>query len=221
MEEIRVSTATTARERLEIWFGLTLALCAAMLAINDLGAGRYGDDELQLSNEKTSAYLWYQAKGIKETLTLGQRDLLQSLLAAGAVTGDRSAAIEAEVASLSQDVDRYKKEKREILLGSRAVDPRDHSQEVDGKLGRVVGAKQIEEQLAGLGAAGDCFDLANLFFQISLVFGAIGLMMQRPPLKRLLLGGVIGLGAVGLGFSTAGFKQAHTADAAAAAAAPG
>ena len=63
------------KRKYEIIFGFVISLFAAVLALNELAAGKYGDDELQLNSEKTSAYLWYQSKGIKSTLVEGQRDL--------------------------------------------------------------------------------------------------------------------------------------------------
>jgi hypothetical protein len=52
----------------EIKCGVVIALFAALMSISDLFAGKYGDDEILLTNEKASAYLWYQSKSIKETL---------------------------------------------------------------------------------------------------------------------------------------------------------
>ncbi|MBL8431496.1 MAG: DUF4337 family protein, partial [Dechloromonas sp.] len=48
----------------EMICGLTLAILAAVLAITDLGAGKYGDDEIIAHNQKANAFEWYQAKGI-------------------------------------------------------------------------------------------------------------------------------------------------------------
>ena len=39
--------------RLELVLGLLLAIFAAVLAINDLGAGKYGDDEMVAHNKQT------------------------------------------------------------------------------------------------------------------------------------------------------------------------
>jgi hypothetical protein len=197
-----------AESTLENWFGLSVALFAAILAISDLFAGRYGDDELKYTNEKTSAYLWYQSKGIKETLVEGQRDLLQSLVAAGAIHKDHTAAIEGRIGNLSQKVERYKKEKQEILAGSRNVAAEDHVQEVDGKLGKVLGALEMEKIISILGAAGDRFDVATLFLQISLVLGAIGLLMRSLLIRRILLMVMVTLGLAGAVQSTKGLLQA-------------
>jgi hypothetical protein len=75
------------RKRYEIVFGLVVAVFAAVLGINELASGKYGDDELKLESEKSGAYLWYQSKGIKQSLAEGQRDLLKIVLGiAGSVS---------------------------------------------------------------------------------------------------------------------------------------
>src|SRR5688572_25019988 len=95
--------------------GLTLAVLAAILAVNELGAGKYGDDEILGSNERSQAYAWYQSKSIKESLVEGQLQLLESLVQAGSVTAGARQGIDSQIGKLKEDVKRYKKEKKEIL----------------------------------------------------------------------------------------------------------
>jgi hypothetical protein len=185
--------------RFEMRFGVTLAIFAAVLAINDLLAGRFGDDELQLSNEKTSSYLWYQSKGIKESLAEGQKDLVEAMLQGGVVKADAAATLKQMGEDLQSLIGRYKKEKKEILLGSKNLKPEEWSQEVDGKLGNLVGAKEIEDKLDTLGRAGDRFDMATLFLQLALVIGAIGLTMKAPKIREFLYSGMVVLGILGTG----------------------
>lgn len=193
--------------RYEFLFGLTLALFAALLAINDLGAGKYGDDELQLSNEKTSAYLWYQAKGIKESLTEGQKDLLEVLLDSESIRAEQRDSLTRLVQDLGTQVGRYKKEKKEILMGSAYVGEENWVQDVAGQLGKVVGAKEIEDRLAVLGAAGERFDLANLFLQLSLVLGAIGILMRQQRAKVAFFALMTTSGVTGVVWSALGFVR--------------
>lgn len=188
-------------KRYETILGLLLALFAALLALNDLGSGKYGDDELRLASEKAGAYLWYQSKGIKEALTEGQRDLLKSMIDTESLKPEQAAGTRDQLKKLEAKIARYDKEKKEILLGSAKVGKDGWMQEVDGQLGKVVGVKEIETQLEVLGAAGDRFDLATLFLQICLVVGAIGLLLKQLHMKRLFLGVMLGLGSIGLVFS--------------------
>lgn len=197
-----------ADSRWEMYFGLTLAVFAAALAINDLGAGKYGDDELKETNEKASAYMWYQAKGIKESLAEGQRDLIQTLLKGGAVSEEKSAELQKVVTQLDSQIARYKQDKKEILLGSAVVGQENWTQEVDGKLGQVIGAKERETTIAKLSDAGDMFDLGILCLQLCMVLGAIGLLLKIPNFRKLTFSTVVVLGVLGILFSLRAYSIA-------------
>lgn len=123
---------TTNANRLERKIGLTLALFAAVLAVVDLGAGKYGDDEIIGTNEKASLYQWYQSKSIKQSIIEQEAQLLSGLLQAGAVTADGSRAVQQQLRAARASIARYDGEKREILLGSAAVGPKGQILEVDG-----------------------------------------------------------------------------------------
>jgi len=194
--------------RFELLCGASIAILAAVLAISDLGAGKYGDDELLAHTEKSNAYLWYQSKGIKETLVEGQRDTLNALLAAGSINDAQLPAVQGLLAKLEKRVDTYGKEKREILMGSAGVGRENWTQEVDGHLGRVIGAKEWETKAAALGEAGDLFDLSALFLQLCLVLGAISLVIQSAKPRFAFFVLMLALGVVGTGFSVAAFRIA-------------
>ena len=187
----------TQQGRWETRFGITLAIFAAALAINDLGAGKFGEDELKETNEKSSSYMWYQSKGIKDSLAEGQSDLIRTLLQANAIAADKVDELEKVASKLDAQVRRYDREKHEILLGSAAVGPDNWVQEIDGKLGQVIGSKQREQAIEKLSAAGDVFDLATLCLQLSLVLGAIGLLLRIPQGRKLTFTTVIVLGVIG------------------------
>ncbi len=195
-------------KRFEALCGILIALFAAVLAVTDLGAGKFGDDELIAHNEKNNAYLWYQSKGIKETLVEGQRDTLQSLVDAGSIEPEQLPAVQGLIAKLDGKVLRYGKEKKEILLGSTAVGQEGWAQEVDGEMGQVVGAKEWEGKAGVLDGVGNTFDSAVLFLQICLVLGAISLVVQGGTTRRTFFLGMIGLGVVGAVFSALAFYQA-------------
>jgi hypothetical protein len=182
----------------EAIFGCSLAVLAAALAVADLGGGKYGGDVLELSNEKTAAYMWFQSKGIKENLAEGQAELLSVLVKAGAISKETLPAINTLQEQIKIDVERYKKEKKEILLGSKTVGEANWAQDIGGEMGKVVGAKELESEITNLGAAGDKFDLANLFLQLSLVLGAIGILTKKAALKRTFYFAMVTLGTVGI-----------------------
>lgn len=190
--------------------GLTIAIFAAVLALTDLGGGKFGDDEIIATNEKASALSWYQSKSIKETQIEGQRDLLRALLDGNAVVGAARPAVEARVRALETEAGRYGREKKEILLGSSAVGESGWAQSVEGKLGQIIGAKQWEKRIEALSRAGDQFDYATLFLQISLVIGAVSLVLKKPTSRQLFFRTMIGLGLLGGAFSAYAFLIAIT-----------
>jgi hypothetical protein len=195
-------------KRFETWCGVVIALFAAVLAITDLGAGKYGDDELIAHNEKGGAYLWYQSKGIKETLVEGQRDTLKALVEAGSIRPEQLPAIRTTIQSLDSDAARYGKEKKEILLGSKAVGQENWAQDVGGEMGKVTGAQEWQAKADALNDVGDVFDYATLFLQLCLVLGAMSLILQDAKLGRAFFIAMMVLGSVGTGFAVMAFLQA-------------
>jgi hypothetical protein len=185
------------KAKMEIAFPLAIAVFAAILSINDLFAGRFGSDELQLSNSRNNAYQWYQAKGIKETMLEGQLELLQSLLLSGTIDSQKVEAVKKLVKDSESRIERYQREKKEILVGSRALPKEQWAQELDGDLGKVVGAKELDHFLVDLGKAGDLFDIASMLLQICLVIGAIGIIIGRDDMKWNFLRLTLGAGLTG------------------------
>ena len=181
--------------------GLTLAIFAALLAVTDLGSGRFGQDELIAHNEKTAAYEWFQSKSIKQSLAEGERDSMNSLIAAGVISKDKIAAVKANLLKLEDKIKRYDKEKSEILNGSAKVGKDNWVLEVKGKTGQIIGANEWQAAAEKLGDAGDIFDYATLCLQISLVLGAISLMMADMKLKTRMFYLMIVMGSAGTVFS--------------------
>jgi hypothetical protein len=202
------TAAEASGSRFELMCGLLLAIYAALLAITDLFAGKYGDDEILAANEKSSAFMWYQSKSIKETLAEGQQAFLQSMLRSHSIAPDARGGIEVFIGELTTEIDRYKKEKREILEGSATVGRADWAQAVDGELGKVVGAKEWEEKSRLLSAAGDVFDMAVLFLQLCLVLGAISLIIKTPRSQRAFFLVMNGLGVFGAGIAAYALSMA-------------
>lgn len=192
----------------EMVCGLTLAVLAAVLAINDLGAGKYGDDEIIAHNQKANAFDWFQAKGIKQSLVEGQRDMLRILLESRVIPPDSEARMGTLMATLDKDIARYKKERKEILLGSTAVGQENWVLEEEGNLGQVKGAREWEAEAKALGAVGDTFDIATFFLQICLVMGAVSLILKGERMRNVFYGLMVVLGGVGTVFSVMAYTQA-------------
>lgn len=191
----------------EVLCGLTLAVLAAVLAITDIGGGRFGDDEIIAHNQKTNAFNWYQAKAVKESLIEGQRDMLKVMMDSGAIPAKTQDQMTKLIFTLNKEIDRYKREKAEILRGSASVGESAWAVEQDGKLGKVKGALEWEQEAEKLGAAGDTFDLAVLFLQICLVMGAISLILKGERLRNFFYVSMLGLGGLGSYFSALAFLQ--------------
>ncbi len=192
--------------RFELMSGLTLAIFAAALALNDLAAGKYGEDELKGTNEKSSALSWYQSKSIKRSLLEGQKDMVNTLVDGGAVKPEAAEAMKKMNEKLDKDIVRYKKEMKEIMLGSKTVGEKEWAQDMDGKMGQVKGAKEWEAEVVKLSNAGDRFDLGTLFLQLSLVLGAVSLVISEAKLKSTFYFCMVAMGAIGVICSVTAFR---------------
>lgn len=186
----------------DLIFGVTLAVVAATLALNDLGGGKYGGDEILAANDKATAYAWYNAKGVKQTLIEGQADLMDSLVEAKAFTPVAEEGVKKQVAKMRKKVAKYDREKTEILQGSAKVGEANWAQEVPddtGKMvkGKVIGAEEYAAKANALGPIGDLFDNGTLFLQMSLVLGAIGIVIAANRLKIVCYCAMISLWGFG------------------------
>lgn len=195
--------------KLETYCGLLLAVFAAALAITDLGAGKYGDDEMVAINKAASTYSWYQSKSIKQTLKESNVELLESLLNEGVIAEEKRVGIEKFVEKAKVKIDRYDKEKNEILKGSATVGKENWVQDVNKEMGKVIGAEEWEAEAALLGNAGDFFDRATLFLQLCLVLGAISLISPTDASKRNFFLAMIIFGVVGSLISGYAFHLAN------------
>jgi hypothetical protein len=201
--ETNEEVAAPEAKNLELLIGVVIAIFAAVLAINDLGAGRYGDDEMIAHNNQTKMYNWYQAKSIKETLYEGQLDLLSTLEKTNSIKEEHKNVVDSFKLEKAKQIKRYDLEKEEILNGSAniAKDKWTLKDEKTGEKGTTIGAKQWEEEADKLGGAGDMYDLASLFLQICIVFGAISLVIQKTSTRRVFFYLMIILGIAGTYFT--------------------
>lgn len=195
-------------KKFEMRCGVLIAAFAAVLAVADIGAGKYGDDELIAHSEKADAYQWFNTKGIKETIKEGRLDELRSKLQAGEIAPDKIDWAEDHIRYLEDEIKRYKKEKTEILLGSAAVGKENWVQEKDGEMGKIIGAKEWEAKANALGEVGDIFDFANFFLQLCLVMGAVSLVLDQEKLKQFFFTCMLVLGSIGALFAGYAFASA-------------
>lgn len=201
MEMNEEGTASEGKN-IELFIGVLIAVFAAILSINDLGGGRYGDDEMIAHKESAAMYEWSQAKSIKSILCQNQLQSLTTLEVTNTIKEGYEKIVDSIKNSQSKDIARYKKEMDEIRNGSANIDKKDWviKDEKTGALGNVTGAAEWKAEAEKLGEAGDKFDLASLFLQICIVFGAISLVIQKTSTRKMFLYLMIGMGIVGTYF---------------------
>lgn len=187
----------------EIRLAFMIAVLAAILSVIDIGAGKFGDDELVSVNKKMSAYELYHTKILKETLIEGEKNLLADLVKAGAIVSKDSMVIKNRLSEFDKDLDKIKKQQKEISVGSKKVGKENWSQEdIQGKLGNITGVSEWEKKVDMLGVAGDAFDLSSLFVELSLVIGAMGIISKSKKVKTLFMYLMIFFGSFGTIFGT-------------------
>jgi len=194
--------------RFEVKCGVTIALFAAIFAITDIGARHFSDDELIANNEKATAYQWYQAKTVRETIVESQGATIDLLIEAGVVPPEKLAAVEDLSARATVEAARYDREKNEILLGSKAVGEENWAQDFNGEMGQIVGAAEWDTRARDLGVAGSKFDLATLLLQLSVVLGPITLVSSAPIVRKYFYRGTVVVGLFGIIMSAHAFRVA-------------
>lgn len=191
----------------EMKAGIIIAVFTAVLAIAGLAGDSYGESILIANGEKISAYDWYSSKSIKQTTLEAQRASIEAMITSGTVASESKQDIYNLMAELDKNIDRYKKEKYEILVGSGNVSPDDWAQDVDGELGKVIGAEEWETEIAEIEEAAAKMDLADLWLEICLVIGAISLVMRVPRRKSTFLGFTVIIGLLGTFYTIYGMKM--------------
>ena len=185
------------KNKYEILCSIFLSVFAAILAVNNLLANKFGEDEIIAQNQSANTYQWYNSKSIKKTILENQRNLLTILLRSGSISGKNTAVFEEQVVFFNEEIARYNKEKKEILLGSQHVGKENWTQKIDGKLGQIVGAKEWEKKAALLNDQGDYHDVSTLLLQISLVICAIILVLHTDKIKKILFSVMLVFGGIG------------------------
>jgi hypothetical protein len=107
------------QNRYEAICGIIIAVFAAILALAGLGGNNTGKGQMVAQTEKGSAYEWYNAKSIKQSLVYGQKDMLESLLKSGSLSKDLQKNFEENIIRLTKSAERYGAAGMEILEGSK------------------------------------------------------------------------------------------------------
>ncbi|ETR72242.1 MAG: Acyl-CoA dehydrogenase [Candidatus Magnetoglobus multicellularis str. Araruama] len=191
--------------RFESFSGVILAIFAALLAVTNLGGSKFDSDKIIGTNEKTNVYAWYQSKSLKQDMLENQRDLIGIFIKGNYIQQDKLSSLNSMLAPINSRIESYSKEKRELLLGSKAVGKENWVQEKNGEYGKIIGALEWEKTIQRLGQAGGKFDIAVLFLELCLVIGAISLVMHNERLRIIFIAAMITLGLIGMLYGIQGF----------------
>lgn len=205
-EMVEVSVAS---ERAEAIGGVLIAFFAALMAISQMVNGEL-EEEMMIAHNKVVNYSsWYQSKSIKESLKEGELDYLRTLLNTGMVAEDKQSVLTEQIQETKELIEKYGAEKTEILIGSANIPKTEWVQDLDGEMGKIVGVKEWETLADDYDNATKKFDLGMLFFQISIVLGAVCIIIyDNPKLQKAFITLMIIFGVVGICMSTYGYVLA-------------
>jgi len=205
-EMVEVSVAS---ERAEAIGGVLIAFFAALMAISQMVNGEL-EEEMMIAHNKVVNYSsWYQSKSIKESLKESELNYLENLLHTGLVSEENQQKIKAAIEATKEKIEKYDLEKTEILIGSSKIGEDQWTQDLDGKLGQIIGVKEWEILADEYDVATKKFDLGMLFFQISIVLGAVCIIIyDNPKLQKAFIILMIIFGAIGIFMSSYGYSLA-------------
>ncbi|MGB5554352.1 MAG: DUF4337 domain-containing protein [Flavobacteriaceae bacterium] len=200
---------SVASERAEAIGGVLIAFFAALMAIAQMVNGEL-EEEMMIAHNKVVNYSsWYQSKSIKGSLMESELDYLQTLLSTGLVAEDKRSIVDAKISETKENIKKYDSEKTEILIGSANIPKVEWVQDLDGELGKIVGVKEWELLADEYDNATKKFDLGMLFFQISIVLGAVCIIIyDNPKLQKAFITLMIIFGIIGIFMSAYGYTLA-------------
>ncbi len=202
-DTIQVSVAS---EKAEAIGGVLIAVFAALMAISQLVNGEL-EEEMMIAHNKVVNYSsWYQSKSIKQSLKEGELNYLQTLLSTGMIPEDKKSIVSNKMEGIKQKIRKYGLEKTEILIGSSNIPKAQWAQDLDGEMGKIVGVNEWQKLADEYDNATKKFDMGLLFFQISIVLGAVCIIIyDNPKLQRSFIWFMILFGTVGIVLSTSGY----------------
>ena len=200
---------SVASEKAEAIGGVLIAFFAALMAISQMVNGEL-EEEMMIAHNKVVNYSsWYQSKSIKQSLKESELNYLETLVSTGLITDKESSEITDKINSTKSLITKYEAEKTEILLGSANIPQSEWTQDLDGEMGKIIGVKEWEQLAEEYDNATKNFDLGMLFFQISIVLGAVCIIIyDNPKLQKTFILLMIAFGILGIVLSTYGYTLA-------------
>lgn len=205
-DTVQVSVAS---ENAEAIGGVLIAFFAALMAIAQMVNGEL-EEEMMIAHNKVVNYSnWYQSKSIKESLKESELNYLETLIVAGLVPKENEASVASKLTETKAQIKKYGDEKIEILLGSTNIPKEEWAQDLDGQMGAITGVKEWEALANEYDVATQKFDIGMLFFQISIVLGAICIIIyDNPKLQKGFITLMVVCGIIGLILSIYGYSLA-------------
>ncbi len=169
-------------------------------------AGQF-NEKVIIANSKHASYsAWYQAKSIKQGVIESELSMLRSIRET--LPLENKSVFDNKINYLKDEVNRYEKEKTEILAGSKNILEKDWTQDLGGKMGAITGMTEWEEQILTYERAQRKLNTSELFCQLSVVFLLLCFLLQESQwLKQSFYWlGIMGL-LIGLIFLVQGYSQ--------------
>ena len=197
-EQEKTMEVSVASEKAEAIGGVLIAFFAALMAISQMVNGEL-EEEMMISHNKVVDYSsWYQSKSIKESLAKSELNYLETILFTDMVAEDKKNIVEDRIAGIKVKISKYQAEKKELMIGSSNLPKEEWAQDLEGEMGKIVGANEWEELAEEYDRATKKFDVGMLFFQLSIVLGAICIIiydnskLQMSFIKLMTVFGIIG-----------------------------
>lgn len=133
-----------------------------------------------------------------------QAGMIDAMLQSEMINEDKTDSVQEYLNSLNSDIERYDLEKNEILNGSEFVGEENWAQDLNGEMGKIIGANEWKIVADELSEVGDIIDNAVLYPQLCLVFGAIALVFQKKRPRLIFFYGMLITGGTGLVISIIG-----------------
>ncbi|MEE9364298.1 MAG: DUF4337 domain-containing protein [Cellulophaga sp.] len=158
--------------------GALIVLFSAFMAISEMTNNNL-EEEMMIAHNKLGSYSnWYQSKSIKQNLKESELHYLETLILTNKTENNLLPSLRTKIKNTKKLILKYEAEKTEILVGSANV-PREYwAQDLDGKMGAIIGVKEWWVITDEYTIATKKFDLAMLFFQISIILGVVSIIIQ-------------------------------------------
>ncbi len=168
----------TGLRKFENQAALLIAFLAMFLAITSVAGSDNLQQILQAETEITNTWAFFQAKTIRRTSTILQRENWELMMATqgSAWTPEQRQQVEQQLARWQAEIDRY----------------RDEPEEGTVDLSRK--ARELEARLARALRQDPNFDFAEGLFQIGIVIASVSILTKIRPL--LVIAGLVGLVAI-------------------------